>query len=171
MIAIREILNDALKRIDTGHFIKCPLCREEWNRLRPCSYIQDGRTIGTYVCVTCAESIQSIEKVFNLMGLSDVAIHEKQRRQPYRDMVRTYGDKFDNPRAFKCKVENAVPIVTAEIEAEDTRLLFTHIEGKASTRFDNIFQCASYFKNLIEKIQKEPREVKKGWGNQREDVE
>jgi hypothetical protein len=161
-------LNETIERImgglDTGNWVKCPLCLEEWNKLRPCSYFQNGKTVGTYSCVTCAESIQSIHRVFDLFGL-DVSIHSRGRRQPYEDLYRTYGDYFDNARAFKCRVENRDPVVTVEIESSDSGLFLTHLEAKASMKFDNIFQCASYFQHLIDEANKKPQvdEDKNNW--------
>jgi hypothetical protein len=168
MTQLSETIDRVISSLKTKEWVKCPLCLEEWNKLRPCSYMNDGRTIGTYVCATCAESIQSLEKVFNIFGL-DVAIHTKLRKKPYDELSRTYGDYFDNPRAFKCIVENASPVVTADIETtEDMRLSLTHRENKSSIRFGNIFQCASYFKHLIEETKKKPMEEKRGWGYEKE---
>ena len=163
MIQLNETINRIKGDLDTKEWVKCPLCQEDWNKLHPCSYLQDGKTAGTYLCVTCAESIQSVERVFEIMGL-DVAIYSKRRKKPYDELQRTYADEFDNPRTFKCTIENKFPIITIDIEPEDTRLSLTHLESKSMTRFSNIFQCTSYFKYLTEQEILKPKEEKKGWG-------
>lgn len=165
MIQIKELIDGFVGKLNKTGWVNCPLCHEEWNRLRPCSYMQDGQTVGTYACVTCAESIQSIEKVFQIFGLGAVSIHSKRRKQPYFDLFRAYGDKFDNPRCFKCKIESANPIVTCEIETEDVRLAMTHLETKSTIRFENIFQCASYFKHLMNEVTKKPEKDSTSWND------
>lgn len=155
MTLLAEALKKISKNLEAAGWVKCPLCHEDWNKLHPCSYLDNGQTVGTYVCVTCAESIQSIHKVFEILKV-DAFINPPMRKKPYDDLAKTYGDHFDNPRAFKVRVESAKPIVTAWIESDGVRLMFHHVEAKATQSFGNIFQCASYFKNLVKAAAQQP---------------
>lgn len=163
MTSLAEALRRISNELEAAGWVKCPLCHEDWNKLHPCSYLDNGRTVGTHVCVTCAESVRSIDKVFEILRV-DAVISAPMRKKPYDDLAKSYGDHFDNPRAFKVRVESVKPIVTAWIESDGLRLVFHHVEAKATQSFANIFQCASYFKNLLKSAaqQQDANEKEKG---------
>lgn len=167
MITTKEECNRILASLSKQEWIKCPLCHEEYNKLRPCSYFNGSERVGTYVCVNCAESVHQIQKVVEITGLTrrnEIVIHDFERKNPYSELSRFFGDYYDNEKAFKCRIENINPIVTVDIEPEDTRLSMTYLEGKANFKFDNIFQCVSYFENLINKAGNVQSIDRKSWG-------
>ena len=48
-------------------WVACPICQEEWTKLRPCLYwsIQDDKPKKqlTYICAECAESLWKFDKI------------------------------------------------------------------------------------------------------------
>lgn len=163
-VALKECLERITKSLETAEWVTCPLCRQEWTKLKPCSYFEGGRTVVTYVCVLCGESVQSIAAVFGMMRI-DAAIYPFERKKPYDDLARSHGDYFDSPRIFKVRVENAAPVVNVIIESAQTHMVLNHLEGKTTMRFDNIFQCGSYFKHLIETAKAPAPKETKEWGS------
>ncbi len=144
-------------------WVKCPLCAEEWTKLKPCSYLNDeNNPIVTNVCVRCAESVVMMERVLSIIGLKDQdSINiTKFKQHPYDYLP----DKYLNEKSYGAYLESIKPIVHFIVTVEDPRLKVFEQSTNSTQVFDNIFQVCSYFKRkLKEEETKKPIEPKK-WG-------
>lgn len=133
-----------MESMEKTEWVPCPSCGEEWNKLRPCFYLDSvnaARTIG--VCVDCAESIQGLDYAVRVLPLDGVKIETKWIGQP------TYKEK----RKDRVIVTKMLGNLTAKVSYGD--LVFTvarldshHIsfkEARANSdkRADNIFAAWS----------------------------
>jgi hypothetical protein len=57
-------MTENLSAIETpSRWQRCPLCEEEWGKLRGCIFYRHGDQECSWVCVECAESVKSLYQI------------------------------------------------------------------------------------------------------------
>lgn len=141
MIQAGEIKHDF--KLKEPQWIKCPICSEEWTKLRPCQFVKDDHPMTTHVCVECAESGKSLRHFLEFFNIDAEMTY--WLKSPYAFSPKEY----TTCRSYIYRLENIKPIVSVEIESDGMRVRLRDLGAKKEIPFDNIFQCLSYFKKRI----------------------
>lgn len=160
--------------MEETEWVTCPLCSDEWTKLRPCRFLADDyKEMWTNVCVRCAESAVSMEKVTDLYPISynvGLAVDIKWAGpSKHREVHEVYGreqndeeKKTGDKPPFKISVyeadlpKNAYAIVrcgsdTFVVRSKDAApyIEFKRKDAEKSSYADNIFVAWSMIKHQI----------------------
>lgn len=58
----------------SAKWVVCPICKEEWTKLRPCRFLWEKRWNTVYFCVQCAETTKSIPEIAGQYPILEVTI-------------------------------------------------------------------------------------------------
>ena len=129
----------------------CPSCMEDWSSLRPCQYLNDNhRSVVTSVCVRCAETLVSFEKIASRSPLDGV--HVELKWSGPRRMNVAIGDKMDSverPSNAYAVVSYGLSRYIATSSGTGTPLQFKE-EGAQDPQYaNNVFSLWSTIKNQL----------------------
>lgn len=129
----------------------CPICKEEWTKLRPCKFFWNGRLDVTNYCVKCAETTRSIESIANLYPVNGVKL--KVGFIGPRDAWSKFGGKVEREiiwRNHYALIEYGA--LTIGIMATDFGPMLVKIGEEEPRKVNNIMAAWSIVKSEIEKF-------------------
>lgn len=145
-----------------SRWVPCPLCRREWSKLHACPHWDpdQGKTVLTYACVTCAESVHALESVAAMKPCpgAEVSIHwHRGVSLPAEDLRKlpstAYATVMFGKMAFSIHPQSGGAALKVVYGPESDKPYFA----------DNVFQAWSYVSERIKRGEKiEPEN--EGWG-------
>lgn len=142
-------------------WVKCPLCDEEWAKLRPCHYWQSGGLVITHVCVECAETpygLNYVAMIHKVPGISVITAFPA----PYDQLP----DSLRGKRMLKATI-NAYGTEYYVTSGPTILRVVQNGQGEDQAKaYDNTFQAWFAIKAEAEKPDTTPKELtrtKGGW--------
>lgn len=151
---VKDALRKLIQRMETTEWVQCPSCLEEWNKLRPCRYLDaEMKPVWLSICVDCAESIQGIEFAAALLPSPGVEIEKKWIGPSHYKAGKLLGN-------LTAKVSYGA-IVFAVIRLGGGHISFREASSEKERRADNILAAWSMMRHEIENPQIKPGPTRK----------
>jgi hypothetical protein len=128
-------------------WVKCPFCRDEVSKLRPCTYWHDAKDIKTNVCVECAESVKGL-KYLQLQYPTPSVDVRFELLPVYKSPL---DPRYINERSYKAKVFLGDWSFTVWPKSSRLSVLEDKKTPDFEKSYDNTFQVWFALKEIFEK--------------------
>lgn len=152
-ISLTGKLKELEKKIQ---WVKCPMCDDEWTKLRPCVYYWGTKPTKTHVCADCAETAEGLQYLALLHKIPGVKVEVER----HKNFVRL-DPKYHFKSQLIATVSYGAMKWIAKSKATGMTLREANKPEDMAKFYDNTFQVWYAIKHELEK---DPEPVESGWG-------
>lgn len=152
-----DIIKSLKSQESTINWVQCPFCDEEFTKLRPCNYWQNGKDVQSFICIECAETVKGLTYLAFQYPIPGVDV----RREILPLYKPPLDQKYLSERSYKAVVSYGDWSFMVWPRSSRLSVLENKKSPDEERNYDNCYQVWFALKSTFEKG-REDLEIKKG---------